>query len=345
LKPGNIFITAQGTVKVTDFGIAWIASNSPMTQTKGLIGTPFYLSPEQVLGERATAASDIYSLGCVLHQALTGSPPFDGDSSIATALAHTNDPVPSPREHDPLIPIAINDVVERALQKDPAARFASAAEMSVALRSAIASTGAETNTTIVLPEAVGPRTEVMPLPPAPSAPPRVSRRSKRKPLLVVIALLISVAALLWVGDRMQRSAALVKVPAFTGQTFSAASTAAKDHGLKVSRADEVSDKPVDTVIGQQPEPGTLIGKGATISLVVSKGPGNKVPAMIGQTLDEAVKTLVEMGFKPAVPANADGSAIVTGQIPPAGTLAAPGSTVSLTISQSTRHRKGKGKGD
>ena len=130
IKPANILITSDGTAKLTDFGIARAIDAAPLTQTGQVLGTAQYLSPEQALGRSATASSDIYSLGVVGYEMLTGKRPFDSGTAVATALAHVNQaPPPLPAT----IPSGVRDVIGAALAKDPADRPASAAAMAAAL--------------------------------------------------------------------------------------------------------------------------------------------------------------------------------------------------------------------
>jgi eukaryotic-like serine/threonine-protein kinase len=130
VKPANLLVTPDGTVKITDFGIARAADAVALTQTGQVVGTPQYLSPEQAEGKPATEASDIYSLGVVLYECLAGRRPFDADSAIATALSHLRDePPPLPDD----VPAHLRETVRVALAKDPAARFASARDFASAL--------------------------------------------------------------------------------------------------------------------------------------------------------------------------------------------------------------------
>jgi len=130
VKPANILITPDGTAKLTDFGISRLVNTVPLTQTGEVLGTAQYLSPEQVRGESATASSDIYALGVVGHEMLTGQRPFDCDTIVATALAHLNQPSPPLPD---TVPVGIRNVIGAALAKDPADRPATAAAMAHAL--------------------------------------------------------------------------------------------------------------------------------------------------------------------------------------------------------------------
>jgi serine/threonine-protein kinase len=131
VKPGNLLVTPEGQVKVTDFGISRAANAVPLTRTGELIGTPHYLSPEQVDGSSATPASDVYALGVILYEALAGRRPFTGDTPLTTALAHVNQPVPE--LPDGVLP-QWAEVVRTALAKDPGQRFADGAAFASALR-------------------------------------------------------------------------------------------------------------------------------------------------------------------------------------------------------------------
>jgi hypothetical protein len=131
VKPANILVTADGTAKLTDFGISRLVKNAPLTQTGEVLGTAQYLSPEQVVGHSATASSDIYALGVVGHEMLTGRRPFDGETIIATAFAHMNQPPPPLPD---TVPVWLRSAISAALAKDPADRPATAAAMANTLR-------------------------------------------------------------------------------------------------------------------------------------------------------------------------------------------------------------------
>jgi eukaryotic-like serine/threonine-protein kinase len=163
VKPANILITPDGTVKLTDFGISRAVDSVPLTQTGQVLGTAQYLSPEQALGHSAGASSDIYALGVVGHEMLTGVRPFDSASIVSTALAHIHQPPPPLPD---TVPVALRDVISAALAKDPADRPASAADMAHSLGmpgAAFASHPPPVPTALVAPAAPAPAT------PAPNA--------------------------------------------------------------------------------------------------------------------------------------------------------------------------------
>ena len=280
VKPGNLLVTPDGQVKITDFGIARAAGSVAFTQTGQIVGTPHYLSPEQARGDAATSASDVYALGVVLFECLSGRRPFDADTPIATALAQIQQDVPPLPD---TVPAGLAAVVTRALAKDPAERYADGAELATALRGA--ADGAE-------PAPPVDQTRVLaPTPPATtstrvtsteSAPPADSKTGSRWPLYALIALaLVLLAALLiwspWSDDAETTgndSADTVNVDkdAYVGEPVRKVRNELADKGLetKVETEENPGDEEAGTVSDLSPT-GT-VGKGEVITLQVWDDP-------------------------------------------------------------------------
>jgi beta-lactam-binding protein with PASTA domain len=314
VKPQNVIIDGEGQAKVADFGIAR-AVNSDMTETGTIVGTVQYLSPEQAHGQPVDQRSDLYSAGVVLYELLTGQVPFDGEAPVSIALKHVSEhPVP-PSQLRPGLPPAIESVVLRALEKDPAFRFQSADEFITALENA-----RRAPTRRVVQE------------PVPVAPPEPGSRW----WLWLLALL-AVAAI-GLGFYYLLGGEQVTVPNVVGREASEAADILHDEGLEVAFVNKESDDvPRDEVIDENPKPGEEVREGTTITLTVSGGRGTvPVPAVEGQSRDDAEQALTEAGFKVKVEEEFSDSVPegnVISQSPQGGTQATKGRTVTLTVSQ------------
>jgi eukaryotic-like serine/threonine-protein kinase len=208
VKPENVMLTADGRAKLTDLGIARGLDGESLTRTASILGTASYVSPEQARGEPVDHRSDLYSLGCVLYQMLTGRRPFEGDDPFAVAYLHVHERPTPPRELEPSVPVALEASVLRAMEKDPDARFPSAAVFAAALGPAASQASREPVTAPLAP--VG---ATAPYPPVgPEPPPRHERLPERRgwvPVavaLVVLALLGGIAAALISGEEPTGSA-------------------------------------------------------------------------------------------------------------------------------------------
>jgi eukaryotic-like serine/threonine-protein kinase len=264
IKPQNLLVTGAGTVKLADFGIARsLAATAALTQTGQIVGTAAYLSPEQAAGRPATEASDLYGVGVVLYELLTGGLPFAGDNALAVARQHIDSPPPAPRTLRPGISPALEAVVLRALQKRPEDRYPSAAAMAGALR------GVDAGTDLTLPMAV-PAT-------------RGKRASRRLPVAALAALLLlaAVLAVAW-PDSEPRTAAGpgagtaqsgVRVPSVIGLPFPEARDRLAAVGLEaVRRSRPSSDRPRDVVLSSLPAAGQRLTGTDQVVLIVSSGP-------------------------------------------------------------------------
>jgi serine/threonine-protein kinase len=285
-KPHNVIVGADGRLKVTDFGIAR-AGASEMTETGSIMGTAQYLSPEQAQGQHVDFASDLYSIGVMLYELLTGQVPFAGDSAVAIALKHVSDvPVPIGQLRPDVHP-ALEAAVMRALAKDPAHRWRSAEEFAAALESARTAiqTGVDGQDTAAW-RAVPP-----PPPPGPGGEDGGRRRWPWVTLALLALLGAAIAA--FAITRPDR----VKVPNEVGKPAQQAVSELAREGLKPELRSVKSQATPGTVVKTDPAAGEEVERGSTVRLDVSTGPGKKlVPDVRGKPKAEALKILNRAGF-------------------------------------------------
>jgi len=299
VKPANIMLTPQGEVKVMDFGIARAVSTETLTATATVLGTASYLSPEQAQGEPVDARSDIYSLGVVLYETLTGQVPFAADSPVAVAYKHVREPPTAPTEIVPDIPADLEAVVLKAMAKNPANRYSSASEMREDLerylegRPVLATPvlGPEAEETqLFTPTREGTAILTTPLPPEEG--PRRRRVWIGVLVGVLIAAVVGLALFLLAKSLTGSSTETVEIPKVVGLNVEAAKLKLENAGLKAEEQLKASSKPEDQVINQKPDPGTEVETGSTVTLVVSAGRAQvTVPDVVGQTPEEAGVTL------------------------------------------------------
>ena len=298
LKPQNILLTPDGTAKVTDFGIAVAFAETSLTQTNSMLGSVHYLSPEQARGSKATVQSDIYAMGIIFYEMLTGHIPYDGDSAVTIALQHFQKPLPSVIAENPSVPQALENVVIKATAKKLTDRYKSVAEMYVDLSSSLSynrrnepklvfddATKTDTKTLPKVPQSTltsipkAPVQEGRPQPKpqphqtektVPSPKPTKRRRMKARYPILFATFLLVVASLVWI---LYRTPATIAVPKVAGQTVAEAKEALKKANFEVGEEKtEASDKVEEgRVIRTDPDAGTGRKEGTKINLIVSSG--------------------------------------------------------------------------
>lgn len=321
IKPHNIVINGRGRVKVTDFGIALAGTAPAMTETGSIIGTAQYLSPEQAKGKAVEQSSDLYSMGVVLYEMLTGRVPFEGENPVAIALKHLSDiPVP-PQALVPRIPDNLNAVVMRALAKDPRDRYPTAEEFIADLErcqknlpvAAVAT--ADSAMTSVIPAGVAAAagaalgagadtawadspdpTMVRQTPPGAGGQKGLGNKKYLYLLLVFVALAAAATGIYFLAFAQQGS---IPVPSVTGLDRVQAEANIKAAGLKSEIESEEFSESVAAgkVIRQNPEAGAKLKQDGVVRLVISKG-SNKVavPDILGQSSNYAESKLKEAGL-------------------------------------------------
>ncbi|WP_420753884.1 Stk1 family PASTA domain-containing Ser/Thr kinase [Rhodococcus sp. O3] len=312
VKPANVMINKAGAVKVMDFGIARAISDaaSPMTQTAAVIGTAQYLSPEQARGEQVDARSDVYSVGCVLFEILTGEPPFKGDSPVAVAYQHVREDPPLPSSVNAAVPPELDSVILKAMAKNPANRYQSAAEMRSDLIRVLS--GQRPSAPMVMTDderttflgAVDTGSNYRD-----SAAPAGAASSggsggggavaKRILLGLAAAVIVGIVGLFLWTLGPGSSAAQVAVPDVRNLAQQVAEAQLQDAGFRVT----VQPKPdavvaTGNVINTRPVAGSQVEENSTVTLEVSSGPEQvEVPRLSGMSRQEAAEALSEVGLR------------------------------------------------
>jgi beta-lactam-binding protein with PASTA domain/predicted Ser/Thr protein kinase len=356
IKPHNVMADADGRLKVTDFGIAR-AGASQMTEAGSIIGTAQYLSPEQARGAAVDQRSDLYSVGIVLYELLTGTVPFNGETPVEIAMRHLSDTPQPPSIKRAEIPPDLDMIVLRALAKNPDDRFQTAAEMDAELERVAQGAGVTTETADAA-TAVLSGTALSTAPTAitpPRRPPTRERPSyryaeppaRRRPfwpwllalLLVVLAGVAGWFAYGKIQDSLSGSGT-VSVPPVIPLREDLAVNRLTDKGFdpKVHRMPN-EDTEIGFVYDQDPAAGQRIGKGSTVDVFVSTGPPKvDVPDVVGKSRDEAVGALSEAGLKPNVVEvfSAEDPGTVVAQFPLGGASVVKGSKVRINVSRGVK---------
>ena len=355
IKPHNVIITRTGRVKVTDFGIARAmnATNTVM-YTNSILGSAHYLSPEQASGKPVDGNTDIYSLGVVLYEMLTGRVPFEGETPIAVALKHVREKVAPPTRYNPSIPPLLEAVVMKALSKNPADRFDSISDMISDLRLSQGFTMGKTQrhepydfATQMIP-AVDPEA----LEDFSTIQEERTDEGQKKSMLskiasipqkyivlgaAVIFLVAFLGAFLSYGNFWSNTT--VDVPNVVGKQVSVAKNILEDKHLRVSTSEVTNpDVPAGQVISQTPGAGEKVKEQRTIHLVVSKGVGDiTVPDLSDLTVDQARQRLKDVGLvvgkitQQSVDGKKDG--VVIAQSPSGDSKVSKGTTIDLVVNK------------
>jgi beta-lactam-binding protein with PASTA domain/predicted Ser/Thr protein kinase len=350
LKPHNVLVDDEDRVKVTDFGIAR-AGASDMTETGSIMGTAQYLSPEQAQGHPVSDVSDLYSVGVILFELLTGYVPFDADSAVSIALKHVSELPPPPSSFDPSVSPELEQIVLWALEKDPARRPADADAFIQALE--------EARDHVLAGEPPGQRTAAFVAPPAPfpptdetlTAPPPVVYEEPPPPPRPVLvpaeprgrapwwawALGLLALAALVVGLLLLLAPGTKAVPRVVGLDLRSATAELRAAGFETDVERVRSPQPSDEVLAQDPSGGAQADEGATIALTVSGGPGTvAVPSVELLGVRKARAALANAGLNvDRVQEQADDD-VPEGRVisssPSAGTRVERGSPVTLFVS-------------
>lgn len=365
VKPHNVMITPNGTAKITDFGIAKAVNAATIVDnTEGIIGSVHYFSPEQARGGYVDEKSDIYSLGIVMYEMLTGRVPFDGDNPVNIALMHINGEMIPPSKLVPGVPPALEHIILKCTDKYPVNRYASAEELIEALNN-LEFVGSVVGDSVLMGGATGTmngarngrgpiaetdyddgedREDDDDMHGGKKDKKNKKPMDKKKKMIIIIAsvvgalvlgLVIAFAAGAFGGEE-------IEAPDFKNMTLEEAQQAADTYNLKVKKGDEVVSDEVEKgkIVSQDPKVGTKIKTGSTIKVNISKGLGDgDVPDLEGKSQDELESYLEAAGFKlgtVTTEASEKEAGTVLRQDPKAGSKAEKGSTINVVVSDGSK---------
>jgi hypothetical protein len=348
IRPENVLITPDGRVKVTDFGLGAAMAGSSRVQLNALPRSAGYLAPEIAEGRPVDTRSDVYALGCILCEMLTGAIPFPAETPLAAAVKHARDPVPSVRKANATVPVAVDGLVEKCLQKDPKSRYLTPQALLNdvhRIREAIRNdlplkwSPMEAEGTAV-PSKTTPRPKTEPAPPKPRRRPEEDTGPSWKLLLGVALLgLVMVGAFFGIMMALTSTPRQVAVPdGLINMTRERAVALLRDLGLKAEIQEEYSERPVGTVIRTDPRGGTEIKEGKSVYLFLSRGSEPvKVPDLAEKDSAQARNALeaigLKLGEKRSEYSDIIDKGLIIGQKPAAGGNAQKGSAVDIVLSK------------
>lgn len=321
LKPQNILMDKRGNIKIADFGIAVALNQSSITQTNSVMGSVHYMSPEQTRGGLVTKQSDIYSLGIILYELITGTVPFNGDTPVSVALKHAQEPIPSIRKKDKSVPQALENVVLKATAKDPRDRYASAQAMKADLDSSldpersdepifVPNHGNSDDKTIVLPGFKPQKTTAEESKKEEKSEVEETPKKEKKSFwqnvkahkwwwifsVIAAGLIIFIMIFALSGNNQPKQ---VNVPDVTNIAENAAERKLEAVGLQVGKIirRQSDDVKKGYVIATEPTAGNSLDRGKSVNLIVSSGSSMvKVPDVVGDDYDKAAEKLENQGF-------------------------------------------------
>jgi serine/threonine-protein kinase len=354
IKPGNILISADGHVKVGDFGVARLAEGSTDGATATVVGTPRYMAPEQARGRRTTAATDVYSAGIVLYEMLAGQPPFTERAAVELALRHVSEPPPPLPSR---VPKPLAKVVGKALAKDPAKRYADGGEMAEALERTLRAAPSKRRGSVRpsrtddrkagTAAAAGrrPRTAEA-VAPTRRAPKLTARRNlnpaARRRTIAALTLAFGLLVGMIITSLVIGATGHVRIPRLVGLTRAQITAKTTRLALNARFGRSYSRVAKGRAIAQRPASGQRVAEGSTVRVVLSKGPRPiKVPQLAGDSLSQAQSVLAGVGLRarattivaPGVPAGQ-----VTSQSPAPGARLVPTHRVALTVAEAPQWR-------
>ncbi|HEW8169759.1 TPA: Stk1 family PASTA domain-containing Ser/Thr kinase [Streptococcus pneumoniae] len=321
LKPQNILLTPDGTAKVTDFGIAVAFAETSLTQTNSMLGSVHYLSPEQARGSKATVQSDIYAMGIIFYEMLTGHIPYDGDSAVTIALQHFQKPLPSVIAENPSVPQALENVIIKATAKKLTNRYRSVSEMYVDLSSSL-SYNRRNESKLIFDETSKADTKTLPkvsqstLTSIPKVQAQTEHKSIKTPsqavteetyqpqapkkhrfkmryLILLASLVLVAASLIWI---LSRTPATIAIPDVAGQTVAEAKATLKKANFEIGEEKTEASEKVEEgrIIRTDPGAGTGRKEGTKINLVVSSGKQSfQISNYVGRKSSDVIAELKE----------------------------------------------------